>query len=98
MGNWPSPGGKHVKWLEDPTVLVMFPIDQTISLIPKRCLSPEQMEAIRQAVTGEKIPLRKIIRTGTIIWFSVGLLVFMPIACRLVAWSLYSVFKSFVGI
>jgi hypothetical protein len=77
------PWGKYAHWLEDGTVLALFPTDFTIHLIPKRCASPEQLGEIRQAITNAKLPARKIPRLGNIILAALLLLVLIPVNCLL---------------
>jgi len=91
------PWGKFIKWLEDDTVLVLFQTDNTISLFPKRCFSQEQMIEIRQAITAAKIPVHKIRHIMTILWMVLVLFVMTPIACLLVALTMYNFFLSLAG-
>jgi hypothetical protein len=79
------PWGKYAHWFEDGTVLVLFPTDFTIHLIPKRCASPEQLGEIRQAITNANLPARKTPRLGNILLAALLLLVLIPVNCLLTA-------------
>jgi hypothetical protein len=78
------PWEKYAKWMEDPEILVLFQTDNTINLFPKRYLTQEQTNEIRQAITSAKIPAHKINRILPLL--GIGLVVFAmtPIACWLV--------------
>jgi len=77
------PWGKYVHWLEDDRVLVLYPTDFHIHLFPKRCLSPEQLVEIRQAITNAKIPARKTFRVGVMVSSALVLAVLLSISCLL---------------
>ncbi|MGB7537568.1 MAG: YcxB family protein [Anaerolineales bacterium] len=91
------PWGKYVKWLEDDKVLVLFQTDAMINLIPKRCLSREQMDEIRQAITTAKIPVHRVRHIGAVLWMVFVVFVMAPTVCLITLLSLYSFILSSAG-
>ena len=77
------PWGKYAHWLEDEKVLMLFPTDFTIHLIPKRRAPPEQWAGIRRMIAGANIPVRSTNRLATLIVTALLPLVILPINCLL---------------